>query len=345
METVELHDLSINQIMEVRGVDQRTAYSIRKEATAEVNSSGASESLKAKILAVVRSQGPMNDLEDIRYAISPTTATMRDISAAVWALQKQDLVTFYERKHGRDSVITKIKIPRGTVNHAAHASARGRHPAGRDMTDPRNHGPQAEGGEIERSRMQVAKPKPRYGHVSNEKVIPALCYINENVLVRVVDVAKGLGLSSGRATIIIQRAEALGWIERRVASPSRTYLLITALGEQAIDEQNAAAPAKAPEVMEVPISDTHTQYPSDIGLPADMTPDAAYIAGFSDGEKRDLADFPLIAAVLSKTEKFARYEAAAALLLDDEPAIANALLDSIQLTDLEKEIIRFVGSK
>jgi DNA-binding MarR family transcriptional regulator len=350
LDTVELHDLTLEQIMQVRGVEKRAAYALRKEARAEVNSSGASESLKAKILATVRSRGPMNDLEDLRFAISPTTATMRDISAAVWALQKQDLVTFYERKHGRDSVITKIKIPRGASTRSHHTS-KGRHPVGRDMTDPRNHEAQTTGGTIE--KIPYTAPLPTVSkhlsdtqHIRPERVYPVLWFIEEHKDVRVVDIQHGLGVSSGRATTLVRRAEILGWIKKHRVSPSKLLLELTPLGRSVIYEEDER-PKKQAEVIEShaeAIPDTHTQYPSDIGLPSDMTPDEAYMAGVSDGEKTDdLADFPLIEAVLAKTEKFDRYEQAAALLLDDEPQIATALLESIQLTDLEKEIIRFVG--
>lgn len=58
--------------------------------------------------------------------------------------------------------------------------------------------------------------------------------------------------------------------------------------------------------------------------------------------KRNLGEFPLIAAILGRVDQMAAYEAAAKALegIDDETALD--LLGKVTLTDLEKEIVRYV---
>lgn len=58
----------------------------------------------------------------------------------------------------------------------------------------------------------------------------------------------------------------------------------------------------------------------------------------------DLDDYPLIKDLMGKEERLVKYQRAADLLGDDDATtdIVLALLDKIQITDLEREVIRFV---
>jgi len=60
-------------------------------------------------------------------------------------------------------------------------------------------------------------------------------------------------------------------------------------------------------------------------------------------DEPDLDNYPLIKDLMGKQERIERYEQAAKLLGDDEEDIVLQLLEKTQLTDLEKEVIRYVS--
>ena len=159
-------DMTVEQIMAEKGVNLRNAYVLRRTALAEVNAEGASHSLAQAILMVLKN-GHAKDVSVLREALifKDHSASAHDIVKAVWSLQKRGLVTFYEKKSGRDSIISKIKLtPRGEVEtglRVEHDNAKPDHvrgsrelkrrsPVGKDMTDAANHHWVAKGGPVER---------------------------------------------------------------------------------------------------------------------------------------------------------------------------------------------------
>lgn len=162
-----LVSMTVEQIMKERGVPLRQAYKIRREATAEVSAEGADHSLAQRILKILKN-GDVKDVEDLRSALffahEDLSASNLDITRAVWSLQKRNLVTFYERKSGRDSLITKIKLTRQGMTEMGVLPERHslkpdkvvpsrelKHPSpvGKDGTDYRRQPSVAPGGPIE----------------------------------------------------------------------------------------------------------------------------------------------------------------------------------------------------
>lgn len=159
-----LVNMPIKEIVNKGGIALTDAYKIRKEAAAELNSEGASESLKTQVLAVVTKHGQQPDLLSIQEQLD-NHPPMQDISRAVWALQKQGELTFYERKKGRDSILTQIKLPKG---HSSMVHKTGSGPVkavGRDMTEARHQPAIAPGGPIEHipARAEPIKQKTIQG--------------------------------------------------------------------------------------------------------------------------------------------------------------------------------------
>ena len=267
--------MTVEQIMEDRGVNKGTAYDLRKQATAEVNSKGASVSLAQEILAILKN-GHAKDVDALREALvfKDHHASPHDIVKAVWSLQKRALVTFYERKSGRDSIITKIKLtPRGEVEtglRAEHDSAKPdrvkgsrelkrRSPVGKDMTDERN-------------QYHVAKAGPA-------EVIH----------------------SDGEVEIRPATRSLPRWEDRTFRNG----------GETKPDVQPAA-----------PLNQNERPY---------VPPDP-------------FEGFPLIKAIYERKRQATKLEAAAESLLEaGELDMASEVLEKVQFTDLEKEILKWLA--
>lgn len=178
---MNLHEMSIEQIMAERKVDQRDAYELRRQATADIQSQGADHSLANRIVDVLKN-GSMKDVEELRQALffkhEDMNASPLEISKAVWSLQKRGLVTFYERKAGKDSLLTRIKLTKSalkdlgiipTPDHTRPSKVmpsrelKRPSPVGKDMTHPERHPAVAKGGEVERTvdpTRATGKPKP-----------------------------------------------------------------------------------------------------------------------------------------------------------------------------------------
>ncbi len=247
------------ELMKELNIHLSDAYSLRRRATAEAESEGASESLSHRILQVLKT-GPKKDVAELRQALffqhGDLEASPMDVSKAIWSLQKRSLVTFYERKQGKDSLLTRIKLTRNGLQEMGvvptpeflrpamvKPSRELKRPSkvGKDMTDEEQHGQKAKGGPVEILRNTI----------QNGEIKPV----------------------------------------RLNGDPPR---------------QN-----EKPQ----PIVRVHAV---------------------------NFDDFPIIKDLMGKEDRLEKYEAAAALLEDMEQEIALSLLEKIQLTDLEKEVIRFV---
>jgi len=234
-----LADMSIEEIMEAENVVRRQAYSLRRRASLERYGAGADEKLKKKVVAYLTSHGVQPDLERVHDL---TGGSMDEVSRAVWSLQGDGEVTFYERFIDGKSHISNIKLAAGVRAKKPPTIKSTRHPVGVDMTDPKNHKAVAVGGSIESVRL-------------------------ENTVL----VAEGFSTAS--------------------------------------------------DVLSV-ASDTPREY----------------------------SDFPLIAGILKKKERYDRYVAAAEILStplgenydDYGNEMALKLLENTGLTDLEQEIIRYI---
>lgn len=177
---MNLHEMSIEQIMAERKVDQRDAYELRRQATADIQAQGADHSLATRIVDVLKN-GSVKDVEELRQALffkhEDLNASPLEITKAVWSLQKRGMVTFYERKAGKDSLLTRIKLTKNalkdlgiipTPDHTRPSKVtpsrelKRPSPVGKDMTHPERHPTVAKGGEVERTvdpARATGKPK------------------------------------------------------------------------------------------------------------------------------------------------------------------------------------------
>jgi hypothetical protein len=161
----EIAGLGVEEIERINGVSFSTAYKTRKAAMAEVMSNGASTSLAEGILDILKN-GPVKEIDELRLALGfkGRHANNHDVTAAVWSLQKRDLVTFYERKNGHNSVLSQMKLTRrglqemglAPVKDSANPDAvksskelKRPSPVGKDMTEAKHHHWIAKGSEIE----------------------------------------------------------------------------------------------------------------------------------------------------------------------------------------------------
>jgi hypothetical protein len=162
----QLSEMSVDDIIEKTNMAKTDAYSVRRLASSEINSADADHSLAKRILNVLKN-GPAPEVESLRsalfFAYEDLQASNKDITKAIWSLQKRSLVTFYERKAGRDSLLTQIKLTRQGMREMGlapdHDSTRPgkvkpsrelkrRSPVGKDMTDEIQHGSIANGGPV-----------------------------------------------------------------------------------------------------------------------------------------------------------------------------------------------------
>lgn len=222
-----LADMSIEEIMEAEHVVKRHAYTLRRKASLERYGAGADEKMKKKVVAYLTSHGAQPDLERVHDL---TGGSMDAVTRAIWSLQGDGEVTFYERFIDGKSHISSIKLAAGVRAKKPPTIKSTRHPVGVDMTDPKNHKAVAVGGPIEVTTLMAP-----------------------------------------------------------------------------------------PETTTAPVSDTTREY----------------------------SDFPLIAEILKKKERIARYAAAAEILstpVDDEFGndMALQLLEHVKLDPLEEEILRYV---
>lgn len=160
---MNITSMTIDEIKKQYGVGKTGAYKMRREALAE-SQPEASESLTEEIFRVLKEHGPQDGVAELTQHLSGHPSASQ-VSASIWSLQKRDLVTFYERKAGNDSVLHKIKISRNGLReagvepkHRGHGGShrslngelKGRSPVGVDPTDYRNQPYTAKGGPIER---------------------------------------------------------------------------------------------------------------------------------------------------------------------------------------------------
>ena len=142
-----LLEMSIDEIMEAEHVVRRGAYELRRREALKVYAADADEKLKKKVVAYLTSHGVQPNLEAVHDL---TGGSMDEVGRAVWSLQGDGVVTFYERRIEGISHISAIRLAAG-VRAKKHRTPRPatRHPVGVDMTEPKNHTPVAVGGPIE----------------------------------------------------------------------------------------------------------------------------------------------------------------------------------------------------
>lgn len=269
----------------------------------------------------VRELSPVVDHLRDRMGIN---ADLHNTAHLMWPLSKENLITFLERKAGGKSWLTNIRITErgvekardllgmpqvtvGKVHRARATSGRAAHAVGRDGTDFRRHADVAVGGPIE--------------HIQKEHPLDSVPFVvlsdEEAAQYRQVSVEESQSSHNGTA-IDEETAQNPSPEEVTEKTPevpeNRTEVTSTGADEP---------PFSAP-------SDTHTEYPVE-------TARRHYL--FNPEE------FPSIAAVLAKRDKIARYQKAAELLGDDEPAMAIALLDTVKISPLEEEVIRLISGE
>ena len=263
----------VQKIMEERGVTNFRAYKIYRTMMAEHASEGADHSLANRITDVLKN-GSVKDIDELRQALffkhEDMSASPMEITKAIWSLQKRGLVTFYERKNGRDSLLTRIKLTRNamkdmgiipTPDHTRPSTVKPSRelkrpsPVGKDMTDPERHHYIAKGGEVER-------------------------------------------------TVDPERADNV--VKARVQAATLPI---------AIPIKRPAEPPRANE-----------KAPTDEEL------------------RREFASqYPLITEILGRASKYQSYVDAAKALEGVDDELALELLGKVDLTPLEKEVIRYVG--
>lgn len=349
-----------------------------------------SHSLKDRIL-VVLANGTCPDILTLSERLGGSV-NIQMLTAAVWSLQKQALVTFKERKAGHNSLLLKIRLVQGvTHDYRRSNDSTGRHPIGKDLTDPKNHHWIAQGGPIEHIKVEpiievpqmATEPIPqnmkpetathrRIGGFTtsgdpNSRYAKELAGLNDKLLYPVLraisegaqtpaDVQRFIKRSSARATILSKAAEGKGWITRTKIKGTRgTSLLLelTTIGrgellthwtDSDIDERSR--PGKSPEVQVISAEandmamepDTHTQYPEEIA-PVDKSERDAEVAIDAINE------YPLIAELMTRAAGFSKYEQAATILETIDPDAALLLLEKVKLTDLEKEVVRYLRNR
>jgi len=155
-----LADMSIEEIMQAEGVVKRSAYTLRRKASLEWYGAGADEKMKKKVVAYLTSHGVQPDLERVHDL---TGGSMDEVSRAVWSLQGDGEVTFYERFIDGKSHISSIKLAAGVRAKKPPTIKSTRHPVGVDMTDPKNHKAVAVGGPIEVTTLTAPTTTTQYG--------------------------------------------------------------------------------------------------------------------------------------------------------------------------------------
>ena len=176
-------EMTVEAIMQERGITKVRAYKVPRELSAEANSVGASQSLADKILRILKN-APVKDVSALQQALFFVTeeqhATTNDITRAVWSLQKRNLVTFYERKLMGNSILSQIKLSRnglrelGVVPSKEHLTPsyvkpsnelKRPSPVGKDMTEAKNQPAVTNGGPVETVQSarypEVIPPVPR----------------------------------------------------------------------------------------------------------------------------------------------------------------------------------------
>lgn len=338
---------------------------------------------KDKILQILGSHGrPVYDILELRELWGPFAPRPRELTRVLWDLQKQGEVKFKERKHGRDSVLSDIRLSRGIDTTVFRANeSRGRHPVGKDLTDPQHHHWIAKGGPIERIRLpreetpMVATytahgPKPKdnskwldyVDKINPNRVRPILPLIAAGID-RPISIQKKLGYSSARITSLVSRGEKLGWVTKekldngvRVSLTEEGARLAS---ELFIDDGKGRGPSPRRK------TDTPTQYPAEIITPPTtpaetLIPDAIPTEMIADAmglpveppaikfpriiDVVELEKYPIISDLMTKEARIAAYEQAAALLEGFDQDLALSLLEKIQLTPLETEVIAFLRS-
>lgn len=145
-----------------------------------------------------------------------------------------------------------------------------------------------------------------------------------------IDAAKAVGISTNsRPTVIGKALEHWGWIRRvddKIAITPDGYMALENYRKE-IGVDTPPMPVVARDVPEKSFEELEAE-------------DAAHerIAG------PNLDNYPLIKDLMGKEGRLAKYQQAAEILNDDSEMtdIVLALLEKIQLTDLEREVIRFV---
>lgn len=208
--------------------------------------------------------------------------------------------------------------------------------------------------------------------IKPDRVRPILPLIAQHVD-RPVLIQKETGYSSPRITTLVTRGVELGWITKEKIEPGPgikpgVRLHLTDEGrrladEPFIDDRSEAQKSRYGSKASASIaSDTPTQYPNtdtpvgysgDLYLPtepATTEPDTIAPATMSTAQWPRIIDvvelekYPLISDLMTKETRLAAYEQAAALLEGFDQDLALTLLEKIQLSALEKEVIAFVRS-
>jgi hypothetical protein len=344
----------------------------------------------------------------------------------LWALQKQSLVRFKERRVGHSKYLYKIELTtQGTALMRERFPAPVRKapverfntptkpqvvpaPAYEVPAEPRYSAPppppqntksftdeertdasagksaEVQGREREVDTHTQYRPEGRTnlypnskgagGVVSMERSMRGVeALLNAGGEAEQATLSKQLGLASGAITVMFRAAEQWGWVEY-VKGTRPLVARITESGRRAVAEKralegpmttevsNQIAQAiqpmrvvardfvdETPKAEEWKRSDDRYTDPDDYRVKEqeDQRRAAAEVPTTVPGLIIDLGDFPLIRDLMGKEARIKRYEAAAALLMEDGDdtgagEMAMALLEKIQVTDLEKEVIRYV---
>lgn len=303
-----LEQLTADQIMEQYNVSKRKAYELRREATMEIMTTGEQppESLQASILRVLKN-GPVNGIGDLNDALRFLGAQHSDmeVTKAVWGLQKRAKVTFYERKHGKDSILTKIKLTRRGMQEMGVLPER-------DHTKPDKVKPSRE---LKRPSKVGKDFTDEKHHYHTAKAEPAEIVHPDGTTETREAVRK---LPKPDEYPVGPPEEKKVETPRYSADPPPPQNMKTFIDEEHVEVETGGSSAEAQGKRMS--TDTHTQYPLTV----------------------DQAAYPYITDVLARADKVIAYEKAALALDGVDEELAVSLLEKIQLTDLEKEVVRFI---
>jgi len=156
-----------------------------------------------------------------------------------------------------------------------------------------------------------------------------------------------IGKTPGRSSVWAKAALHWGWIAESdngrisITREGREILRqYRELGDHDLRGRKPDRPRGRPAPMEVVRRDEHD---AEKKVPVTLPVEDAPVPPLRVRDEPDLDNYPLIKDLMGKQERIERYEQAAKLLGDDEEDIVLQLLEKTQLTDLEKEVIRYVS--
>jgi len=233
---------------------------------------------------------------------------VHNVAHVLWPLSRENLVTFLERKQGprRTSALTNVRITERGVEKARELLGA---PVAASSV-----------GKVHQARAKDSRGRHAVGRDMTDPSQHGSVAVGGPV-----ERIKKENPLDGVPFVILDDEEAAKYREMPSGAPQLH---------------------KEPEVEEIKVESTTDGEIAHSGV---ETPPATLPAGSVEvdntwiGVRFDPTGYPQIAAVLAKRDRIERYTKAAELLGDDEAEIAVALLEKVQITPLEAEVIRLIS--